>query len=92
MNSGKPSRKLPDTQSSPLPDDLKIIPAGTVIREWGRSQVWLWRLEKQGVLKPLRLGRRKYYAVAELRAYLQRCAEAGPCPVPWASQPQAESQ
>lgn len=72
-----------------LPDDLKLVPAGAVREAWHMSEPTLWRAEKTGALPAIRIGRRRFYRVTDLRAFLDRAAKAPPVAVPWAKQPAA---
>ncbi|HEY6185771.1 MAG TPA: hypothetical protein VIW67_26250 [Terriglobales bacterium] len=66
-----------------LPDDLRLVPAGTVRQAWHLSVTTEWRMEKQGELHPIRLGRRKYYRLSDLRRLLDNAAKNPPIAVPW---------
>ena len=69
-----------------LPDDLQIVPAAVVRREWHIAETNLWRADKSGELPRLRIKRRAYYRLSDLRTFLNRAAKAPPVIVPWANQ------
>ena len=66
-----------------LPDDLQLVPAAVVRREWRIAETNLWRADKTGELPRLRIKRRAYYRLSDLRAFLNRAAKAPPIVVPW---------
>lgn len=66
-----------------LPDDLHLVPAQTVRRAWHLSVATEWRMEQKGELQPIRLGRRKYYRLSDLRRFLEQAAKNPPIAVPW---------
>jgi DNA-binding transcriptional ArsR family regulator len=68
---------------STLPAHLRIVPAATVRRDWGISESTLWRAERDGRLRALRIGRRKYYRQSDLEAFLDAASRAEPISVPW---------
>jgi hypothetical protein len=73
-----------DNSESSFPDDLRIVPAATLRKEWRLSEPTLWRAEKRGVLRALRIGHKRYYRVSDLRAFLDEASRAKPISVPWA--------
>ena len=68
--------------SGALPDDLQLIPAGTVREQLHLSEPTLWRADRDGSLPRVRLGRRCYYRLSDLRAYVNRGLKAPPITVP----------
>lgn len=72
-----------DTQLGNLPDDLRLIPAGTVRKAWHLSTTTEWRMERKGELLPIRIGHRKYYRLTDLRRFLDLAAKRPPIVVPW---------
>ena len=66
-----------------FPDELRLVPAELLRREWHLSQTTEWRMEKNGDLKPLRIGRRKFYRLADLRRFLDEAGKRPPIDVPW---------
>jgi hypothetical protein len=73
-----------NSETASLPDDLRIVPAAAVRNQWGISEATLWRAEQAGKLPALRIGRRRYYRVSDLRAFLNEASQAEPISVPWA--------
>lgn len=67
-----------------LPADVEIVPAATVRRMI--PETTLWRLDKSGDLPAVRIGRRRYYRLSDLRAFLNRAQENPPIAVPWAKE------
>jgi DNA-binding transcriptional regulator PaaX len=76
--------KANENSGASLPDDLRIVPAARVRKEWGVSEATLWRAEQAGKLSGLRIGRRRYYRVSSLKAFLDEASQAKPISVPWA--------
>jgi hypothetical protein len=68
---------------APLPDDLQLVPASVVRRDWRIAETNLWRADKDGTLPRLRIGHRAYYRLADLRAFINRAMKAPPVVVPW---------
>ena len=66
-----------------LPVELQLIPA-RVVRQYV-PETSLWRLERNGDLPAVRIGRRRYYRLSDWEKFLNRCAQRGPLSVPWAS-------
>jgi len=66
-----------------LPEDLKLIPATAVRKGWYFSENRLWTANKTGALPRLRDGKRVFYRLSDLRAFLQRAEQAPPIKVPW---------
>lgn len=70
-------------QEGALPDDIRLVSAAEVRRGWGVSEATLWRAERDGRLHALRIGRKKYYRLSDLRAFLDAASHAPPISVPW---------
>jgi hypothetical protein len=70
-------------QSRSVLDDICLVPAPQIRRAWGLCETTMWGLEKKGLLHPVRIGRRKYYMLRELRKFLDEAKHAGPISVPW---------
>ena len=66
-----------------IPDDLRLISAIELRKAWHLPVVTEWRMERNGELKPLRIGRRKYYRLSDLRQFLDLAAQKPPLAVPW---------
>lgn len=66
-----------------LPDDLRLVSAIQVRNAWPISEAQLWRADKSGQLPRLRYGKRAFYRVDDLRAFLNRAEKAPPVEVPF---------
>ena len=69
-----------------LPDELKIVSAIQVRASLPFSEASLWRADKAGELPRLRVGKRAYYRVTDLRAFLNRAQHRPPVAVPFGNQ------
>ena len=70
-------------QRDELPDDLRLISAQALRRDWNLSATMEWRMERSGELQPIRIGRRKFYRLSDLRQFLDQAAKKPPFTVPW---------
>jgi predicted DNA-binding transcriptional regulator AlpA len=59
-------------------DIEELLDTPETCRLLGVTRVSLWRLEKQGKLRPLRIGRGLRYLPAEVQAYIDRLARERP--------------
>lgn len=69
--------------ASNLPSDLQLVPAAVLRQTWQLSEPTLWRAERRGELVALRIGRRRFYRVCDLRSFLDRAAKRSPLAMPW---------
>ena len=83
----KVTRNHSNDVAAALPVELQLVPA-RVVRQYV-PETSLWRLERSGDLPAVRIGRRRYYRLSDWEKFLNRCAQRGPLPVPWARQNQA---
>ena len=75
-----------DRKREPLPGELEIIPSAKV----PLPETIKWRLDKDGSLPRLRIGRRAYYRLSDWQAFLNRAEKAPPVAVPWAKKEGAD--
>ena len=73
----------PNTVLNDLPDDLCLVPSASVRKAWHLSGTTEWRMERSGELQPIRIGRRKFYRLSDLRRFLDQAAKKPPFAVPW---------
>ena len=72
-----------NTVLNDLPDDLRLVPSASVRKAWHLSATTEWRMERSGELQPIRIGRRKFYRLSDLRSFLDQAAKNPPFEVPW---------
>jgi hypothetical protein len=77
---------------SGLPEDLLLVPAPLVRTGWNVTETRLHRADKDGTLPRLRIGKRAFYRLTDLRAFLNRAQAAPPVAVPWTPAETAELQ
>ena len=66
-----------------MPEELRLVSAIQVRQQWPISEAQLWRADKAGELPRLRYGKRGFYRLTDLRAFLNRAQSAPPVAVPW---------
>lgn len=72
-----------------LPAELRLVSAIQVRQAWPISEAQLWRKDKDGQLPRLRIGKRAFYRLTDLTAFLNRAQAAPPVAVPWIPTPNA---
>jgi len=66
-----------------LPDELRLVPAAVVRRDWSLPETTLWRADKDGRLPRLRIGKRAFYRFSDLKDFLAHPDRRQPISVAW---------
>ena len=66
-----------------LPDELRLVPAEVVRRDWSLPETTLWRADKDGRLPRLLIGKRAFYRFSDLKDFLAHPDRRQPIAVAW---------
>ena len=73
-----------------LPEELRLVSAEAVRTGWSIPETTLWRADRAGILKRLRIGKRAFYLLIDLKNFLAAPERLQAIAVPWTPAETAE--